>query len=122
MATLGGQLTRSAASYADQTALIFGEHTRSYQKLNEEVNQHELDETFGEKIVAVVTPIPGCEPNLDDLRTFAASYVSDYKLPRELVIRAIPRNPSGKILKHVLRDQIRSHEPTTLTDSGEPSS
>lgn len=81
-----------------------------------------LDETFGEKIVAVVTPIPGCEPNLDDLRTFAASYVSDYKLPRELVIRAIPRNPSGKILKHVLRDQIRSHEPTTLTDSGEPSS
>nr|WP_227463116.1 MULTISPECIES: hypothetical protein [unclassified Nocardia] len=45
---------------------------------------------------------------LEDLRTFAAEYVSDYKLPRDLVTRQIPRNPSGKILKHVLRAEVRA--------------
>lgn len=66
------------------------------------------DETFGETIVAVVTPAEGRTVTLDDLRTFAAEYVSDYKLPRDLVLREIPRNPSGKILKHILREQVRA--------------
>ncbi|WLP91633.1 AMP-binding protein [Gordonia sp. NB41Y] len=67
----------------------------------------QLDEHFGETIVAVVMPIEGREVTLESLRAFAAEYISDYKLPRELVIRSIPRNPSGKILKHVLRAQVR---------------
>lgn len=65
------------------------------------------DETFGEKIVAVVTPADGKDLTLDEVRSYAAEYVSDYKLPRELVVRVIPRNPSGKILKHVLRREVR---------------
>ncbi|WP_068397554.1 class I adenylate-forming enzyme family protein [Kribbia dieselivorans] len=65
------------------------------------------DETFGETIIAVVTPTPGATVTLEDVRSFAAEYVSDYKLPRELVLREIPRNPSGKILKHVLRREVR---------------
>lgn len=40
MATLGGQLSRSASSYADQTALIFGDRERTYRELDAEVNQH----------------------------------------------------------------------------------
>ena len=64
------------------------------------------DETFGEKIVAVVTPVEGAQITLESLREFAAEYVADYKLPRELIIREIPRNPSGKILKHVIRKEI----------------
>lgn len=67
-----------------------------------------LDDTFGETIIAVVTPVGGSEVTLEGLRTFAAHYISDYKLPRELVVREIPRNPSGKILKHVLRSDIRA--------------
>ena len=67
-----------------------------------------LDDTFGETIVAVVTPVEGREVTLHDLRVFAAEHVSDYKLPRDLVIRSIPRNPSGKILKHVLRAEVRT--------------
>lgn len=54
------------------------------------------DETFGETIIAVVTPVEGREVTLEGIRSFAAPYVSGYKLPRELVVRAIPRNPSGK--------------------------
>lgn len=66
------------------------------------------DETFGERIVAVVTPHEGGGVTLDGLREFASAHVADYKLPRELIGREIPRNPSGKILKHVLRDETVS--------------
>ena len=66
------------------------------------------DETFGERIVAVVTPHPGHDVTLDSIRELAAKHVADYKLPRELIVRAIPRNPSGKVLKHVLRAETIS--------------
>jgi acyl-CoA synthetase (AMP-forming)/AMP-acid ligase II len=66
---------------------------------------------YGETVVAVVNPQPGQELSLDVLREFGAERLSGYKLPRELVLRDIPRNPSGKILKHILRadleDEVR---------------
>jgi acyl-CoA synthetase (AMP-forming)/AMP-acid ligase II len=66
---------------------------------------------YGETVVAVVNPQPGQEISLDVLREFGAERLSGYKLPRELVLRHIPRNPSGKILKHILRadpeDEVR---------------
>ncbi|QCB50034.1 long-chain-fatty-acid--CoA ligase [Rhodococcus sp. PAMC28707] len=64
------------------------------------------NEEYGETIVAIVTPLPGCEITLEDLREGASKLISNYKLPRELVIAEIPRNPSGKILKHKLRDRL----------------
>ncbi len=63
-------------------------------------------EEFGETVVAVVNPLPGRTVTLQELRDFGATLISDYKLPRELVISEIPRNPSGKILKHVLRANL----------------
>ncbi|MGB6244685.1 class I adenylate-forming enzyme family protein, partial [Gordonia sp. (in: high G+C Gram-positive bacteria)] len=67
-----------------------------------------LDEVYGETIVAIVTPTPDAAPTIESIREHAADYISYYKLPRELIIGEIPRNPSGKILKHVLRKQVRS--------------
>ncbi|MFC6707166.1 class I adenylate-forming enzyme family protein [Flexivirga alba] len=64
------------------------------------------DDVYGERVVAVVTPREGTELTLDELVEFGATQLSAYKLPRELVIGQIPRNPSGKILKHTLRDQL----------------
>lgn len=61
---------------------------------------------FGETVIAVVTLLAGRSMTLDELRAFGAERLSSYKLPRELIIRDIPRNPSGKILKHVLRAEI----------------
>jgi fatty-acyl-CoA synthase len=61
---------------------------------------------YGETVVAVVAPRPGQTVTLDALREFGAERLSAYKLPRELVVRDIPRNPSGKILKHVLRADL----------------
>ena len=35
--------------------------------------------------------------------------VLDFKVPKDLILREqLPRNPSGKILKRVLRDQLTS--------------
>ncbi len=61
---------------------------------------------YGETVVAVVSPAPDQSISLEALREFGAKYLSAYKLPRELVLRDIPRNPSGKVLKHVLRADL----------------
>ncbi|TAM10630.1 MAG: o-succinylbenzoate--CoA ligase [Nevskiaceae bacterium] len=61
---------------------------------------------YGESILAVVTPREGAIVTLDGLRRHARTLISDYKLPHRLVIGAVPRNPSGKILKHVLRARL----------------
>jgi acyl-CoA synthetase (AMP-forming)/AMP-acid ligase II len=61
---------------------------------------------YGETVVAVVNPHHGQTVTLDELREFGAERLSAYKLPRELIVTEIPRNPSGKILKHVLRADL----------------
>ena len=61
---------------------------------------------YGESIVAVVTPREGAEVTLDDLRAFCSGRIADYKIPHDLVIAPVPRNPSGKILKHKLRETV----------------
>ena len=63
-------------------------------------------EEFGETVVAVVSLRPGMQLTLEELRAFGRELIADYKLPRALIFDAIPRNPSGKILKHVLRDRL----------------
>ncbi|SFN18489.1 fatty-acyl-CoA synthase/feruloyl-CoA synthase [Pseudonocardia ammonioxydans] len=61
------------------------------------------NEEYGEIVVAVVDLAPGASLTLDELREYGRTQLSGYKLPRELTIGAVPRNPSGKILKHRLR-------------------
>ena len=61
---------------------------------------------YGETVVAIVNPKSGQAISLEGLREFGAERLSAYKLPRELVLRDIPRNPSGKILKHILRADL----------------
>lgn len=67
---------------------------------------------YGESIVAVVAPMPGATVSLEALRDYGEGRLSHYKLPHELVVREIPRNLSGKILKHRLR--------ADLTEPGDP--
>lgn len=73
---------------------------------------------FGESIVAVVTPSEGATVTLDDVKTFCAERISGYKIPHDLVVGAVPRNPSGKILKHQLRDTIRDSRGTAAAAQG----
>lgn len=62
---------------------------------------------WGETVVAVVVPAPGATVELDDLRTYLSDKVARYKIPRELLlVDELPRNPSGKLTKHVLRESV----------------
>jgi fatty-acyl-CoA synthase len=64
---------------------------------------HEL---YGESIVAVVDARPGAELTLEAIREHCGALLADYKAPHRLVLAPIPRNPSGKILKYQLREQV----------------
>ncbi len=64
---------------------------------------HEL---YGESIVAVVDERPGAGLTLAAIREHCAPRLADYKAPHRLVLAPIPRNPSGKILKYRLREQV----------------
>ncbi|KAA9160503.1 long-chain fatty acid--CoA ligase [Amycolatopsis acidicola] len=58
---------------------------------------------WNETIVAVVTPVSGRAPTLESIREHCRARIADYKLPRELRLAEIPRTPSGKIQKHLIR-------------------
>lgn len=65
------------------------------------------NEEYGESVVAVVTPRGGTTLTLEQLREYGQQYLSSYKLPRELIIiDEIPRNASGKLLKHQIRAKL----------------
>lgn len=62
---------------------------------------------WGETIVAVVVLVADAEPSLDDLRAYLGERIARYKIPRELRLRdSLPRNPSGKVMKHLLRAEF----------------
>ncbi|WP_371319741.1 long-chain fatty acid--CoA ligase [Variovorax sp. dw_308] len=64
------------------------------------------DERWGERVVCVVAPKPGKTVTLEDLHAFAGDKLARYKLPKELrIVEALPRNPTGKVLKAKLREQ-----------------
>lgn len=61
---------------------------------------------YGESILAVIEPAEGANPTIESLRAWAKERIADYKAPHAFVVHPIPRNPSGKAQKNVLRDQI----------------
>ncbi len=59
---------------------------------------------WGEAIHAVVVLAPGAEATEEELQTFAAERLADYKKPRSVEIRSeLPVGGTGKILKKELR-------------------
>jgi fatty-acyl-CoA synthase len=65
------------------------------------------DARWGEKPVAVVVLAEDTELDLPALASHCRSRLASFKVPRELVIRdSLPRNPSGKVLKRVLRAEL----------------
>ena len=58
------------------------------------------DDRWGEAVKAVVVLKPEQSLANDDLIAFARERIAGYKVPRSMdVVEALPRNPSGKILK-----------------------
>lgn len=66
------------------------------------------DERLGEKCCAYVEPKSGETMSLEDVQAFmAAAGVAKYKWPERVeTIDQLPRTPTGKVLKYVLREEI----------------
>jgi cyclohexanecarboxylate-CoA ligase len=67
------------------------------------------DARLGEKACAFVVPAPGTTPTLVELCAFLEqSRVARQKFPERLeLIEEIPKTPSGKVRKYVLRERIK---------------
>ncbi|WP_432187345.1 class I adenylate-forming enzyme family protein [Streptomyces sp. Tue6028] len=62
---------------------------------------------WGETVVAVAVVRAGAELDLAGIREWLETRIARYKIPRELVLRSeLPRTPSGKVTKHVLRAEL----------------
>jgi fatty-acyl-CoA synthase len=52
----------------------------------------------------------GATLDLLDLTNHCRARLAGFKIPKQLIIRdSLPRNPSGKVLKRVLRAELESH-------------
>ncbi len=62
------------------------------------------DERLGEIVAVVIEAIPGGQLSEEEVLAFCEA-LSRYKRPRKVFFGEIPRNPTGKILKTILRDR-----------------
>lgn len=64
------------------------------------------DERMGEVGRAFVVALPGVEMTESDVLEFCRDRLAKFKIPRDVrFVDTLPRNPSGKVLKNVLREE-----------------
>jgi acyl-CoA synthetase (AMP-forming)/AMP-acid ligase II len=69
------------------------------------------DPEWGEAVTAIVAPRPGFAVSADDIVALCRTELAGYKKPRHVYfVDEIPRNPSGKVLKRVLRDRFTTSQ------------
>jgi acyl-CoA synthetase (AMP-forming)/AMP-acid ligase II len=64
------------------------------------------DPMMGEKVGAVIVPLPGAAVDPRAVLGYAREHLADFKVPQFIAVRPdpLPRNPNGKVLKAPLRD------------------
>ncbi|MBJ21229.1 MAG: acyl--CoA ligase [bacterium] len=70
-----------------------------------EVAVHGVDDReMGQRVKAVIVPNQGATPTEASIRDFCAEHLAYFKVPEFIEIRreALPRNATGKVMKHVL--------------------
>jgi fatty-acyl-CoA synthase len=67
------------------------------------------DEHWGEALLAFVVPRPGESITEDEMMDHCRKSLAGYKIPRKFhLLEELPRNPTGKILKQVLKAKYAS--------------
>ena len=80
------------------------EHLHSHPEVVEAAVIGIPDEEWGERLKAFVVRRPGSQLSSDEVVQFCRDKLADFKRPREVVfVDALPRNPTGKVLKRELR-------------------
>lgn len=66
------------------------------------------DEQWGQRIVAVVVPVPGSDADEAALQTWTKAKLRSSKTPDQIVFRAeLPRTETGKVLRRVLMGELK---------------
>jgi long-chain acyl-CoA synthetase len=69
------------------------------------------DRVKGQAVVAAVTLEPGAEADKQELVNFCRDHMPEYRVPKAiLLMEEIPRDPAGKILRRMLRQDARVSE------------
>src|SRR5690606_7641567 len=78
------------------------------------------DPRTGERACAVVVPRPGAAPDVAALASFlSARGVATFKFPEAVALwDALPRNDTGKVLKHRIRARLAATETHTRQETG----
>jgi acyl-CoA synthetase (AMP-forming)/AMP-acid ligase II len=64
------------------------------------------DDRWGEAVKAIVVAAPGAKPDPATIIAYARERIAAYKAPKSVdFIDALPRNPSGKVLRRELRER-----------------
>ena len=63
------------------------------------------DEKWGESVLAIIVPKEGKNPSEESIIAWSKEKIAGYKCPKSIAyLDALPRNPSGKILRKDLRE------------------
>ncbi|HET9972589.1 MAG TPA: AMP-binding protein [Streptosporangiaceae bacterium] len=120
MPSIPDTLRTTAARCPDREALVFGGRRRTYRELYQEVERTAAALAAREIAAGGGRPAlraragrrrhrgGGAERGLaaESLREWSRDRIADYKAPPAVVAHPIPRNPSGKIQKHLLRAEL----------------
>ncbi len=65
------------------------------------------DEMMGEKVGAVIVPMPGVALDVPAVLGYLGAHIADFKIPQYVAVSTtpLPRNPGGKLLKRRLREE-----------------
>ncbi|WP_088185595.1 long-chain-fatty-acid--CoA ligase [Sphingobium sp. Z007] len=67
------------------------------------------DETWGERVHAVIVPRPGTNPTPEALTAHCRALIAGFKLPRSFdFLGALPLSAAGKVQKNVLRERAQA--------------
>ena len=63
----------------------------------------------GEKVIVAVVLKAGATLTAEDVIAYCRQHIAAYKVPAQVdIIKELPKSPSGKLLKRVLRQQAAS--------------
>jgi long-chain acyl-CoA synthetase len=110
--------------------LIIGGENVFPREIEEVLNQHPLvnasavvgvsDPSRGEVPLAFVELIDGNRVDEQELRAWCRDRLANYKVPREVrIIKELPRNPTGKIMRRELKEKHVSPEGATVAAGAE---
>ncbi len=71
------------------------------------------DEMMGEKVGAVLVPVPGATIDVDAVLAYLRGQIANFKVPQYVVVRPelLPRNAGGKLLKGRIREETSWDSP-----------